>query len=288
MLKLKCQGKKLQLQADGLWKSTPPKKNRKSRSFGSLKGLVTSNFVFWHNPLLLHEERWKKSEWKLWPGRSRWLVWKCAAVLDVWRFYVKWQGGSEGCSSLRSGWKWESKEPTTRCRIPHSSQRLHSTVNQPSLYPIWSASLHLQPPVLSPRSSVLCWYLFDSAAWAARFLCTTRLHAVKSALFLCVMTSTHPGSRGENLRNMSTRRRKRSPFHGKGGTRSWPRQRRSRKCRARPAYVGQLCQLYPHRPPLPPHPASTSCPHPSMHPRSRAALRLFQSTSAGLDANGLP
>lgn len=53
-------------------------------------------------------------------------------------------------------------------------------------------------------------------------------------------------------------------------------------------YVGQLCRLYPPWPPPPPRAASTSCPHLSEHPLSRAALCLFQSTSAGLDANGLP
>lgn len=77
--------------------------------------------------------------------------------------------------------------------------------------------LRLHPPFLSLRSSVRRLYLFDSAAWAARLLCTARLHAVLYSLFPCVMTFAHPGSRGENIRNMTMSRRKRRRFHDKCG-----------------------------------------------------------------------
>lgn len=44
-------------------------------------------------------------------------------------------------------------------------------MNQPSLYPIWSTYLHLQPPVLSPLSSVLRLYL-----WFCSVSCRVTLH----------------------------------------------------------------------------------------------------------------
>lgn len=195
------------------------KKNpRKSKSLDGLKAQVKTDLKFWHNPLFLHEERPKKSEWKLWLGQV------IVIHLDV-RLRSRCRVGFI-CDDTRlgklhqfkSGWKWESKVHPPEFRNPHSSRHPRFTVNQQSFYPIWSASLHLPPPFLSLRSSILHLYLFDLAARAARLLCTTRLHAAGYSLFLCAVTFTHPGSGGENLRDMSKGRRKRRRFHDKRWT----------------------------------------------------------------------
>lgn len=65
-----------------------------------------------------------------------------------------------------------------------------------------------------------------------------------------------------------------------------------RKCRARRVYLGHL-RLHPHWPPplaaSPSLPLSLSPPSPRIvHPLTSAARCLFQSSSAGLDANGCP
>lgn len=115
-----------------------------------------------------------------------------------------------------------SETESQRCTLPSAGIHIKADAHITLWISLRSISsdqlpLRLHPPFLSLRSSVRRLYLFDLAAWAARLLCIAWLHAVNYSLFLCVMTFTHPGSRGENIRNMTMSRKKRRRFQDKCG-----------------------------------------------------------------------
>lgn len=214
MLKLKCLGKKTP--ATSWW--TVKEYiffGGGGRSFGGLKAQVKSDFKFWHNPLLLHEGKRKSGNFA-WAGHGDSLG--SAAPFSMHLGLICYDKEAPRTASV---WNLSETE-SQRCMLPsagihikadaHITLRIsHRSISSDQL------PLRLHPPFLSLRSSVRRLYLFDLAAWAARLLCTARLRAVKYSLFLCVMTFTHPGSRGENKGNATMSRRKRRRFHDKCG-----------------------------------------------------------------------
>lgn len=187
----------------------------------------------------------------------------------------------------------------------------HFTMNHQWFYPkdliILPSSLYLQPPFLSLHPSTFCFVhpIVLARSTSRQVLCIALPRAAKLMVYsiLCdhaVFTFTHPEAEEEVGRAAEEEKYSNDDDEEEEEVKQHDEKHEDvkkeeaeeqRKCRARRVYLGHLC-LHPHWPPplaaSPPPFLSLNPPSPHIVYPLASAGYLFQSTSAGLDANGWP